>query len=186
MGSSSPGNPRKFSLRQSPFCEKYERFNSGDGQDKMQKNIQSKKDALKAFPERFSNSDSEVEKQKGAFNVRPKKNPRRRLSMSDSITVMAKGESTTVLSISSPRKPQWRLFLRDSTHRSRRRKTEGCSRFRAQENPPRDFTEQQWQRGNGKWCSQYPVQESPATTVAMTKPKCRTMIRISRPIMDFP
>lgn len=139
MGSSSPGNPRKFCLRQSPFCENYEWFNGGDGQDKMQKNIQSKKGALKAFPERFSNSDSEVEKQKGAFNVRPKKNPRWRLSMSDSITAMAKGESTTVLSISSPRKPQWRLFLSDSTHRSRRRKTERCSRFRVQENPPRDF-----------------------------------------------
>lgn len=44
-----------------------------------------------------------------------------------------------VLSISSPRKPQWRLFLIDSTHRSRRRKAEGCLRFWALENPTGEF-----------------------------------------------
>jgi len=39
----------------------------------MQKNLQPKKGSLKTFPERFSNSDGEAEKQKGAFNIQPKK-----------------------------------------------------------------------------------------------------------------
>lgn len=75
MGLSSPG---KSNLGRSPFCENYERFSKGNGQDDMQKdvfNIPTMKISPEPFPEPFNNSDGEAEKRKGALNISPKKAP---------------------------------------------------------------------------------------------------------------
>lgn len=102
MGLSSPG---KSNLGRSPFCENYERFSKGNGQDDMQKdvfNIPTMKISPEPFPEPFNNSDGEAEKRKGALNISPKKAPLKTLH---ELSITTQGKTRTVLSISSRRKP---------------------------------------------------------------------------------